>query len=178
MRRFREPQKIFLPFRLGVIGGRQELKKFIEDRVELMGRSGLCALSLLIGSEKTDAMLKKELGERLTVVKSPGYFEYYKFLHPRVLESLEKRFLQSETKAVDLLKDNPRGKDGEYSYLCATTFHGVEAVEQLVVEAGGEIMRVGDSEKLLLTSTTDHGTAVDMYPIIIASAKTKNLPVQ
>jgi hypothetical protein len=169
---FPESQKIFIPFRLGIVESYLGIKQLLEKRISIMGPQGLCALSFLLNTEKTLTMLQAEYGKQLILREGPGYVEGFKLLHPRMIQMLKKTmpFPDQINLLLDSLQHNPKGEKGELSYPCVTAFHGPEPIVRLVKTTGGKILDKGSLKKPHET-ITDDGNSIETYPVWITTTK-------
>ncbi|MBF8264130.1 MAG: hypothetical protein HW387_1795 [Parachlamydiales bacterium] len=168
---FPKSQKIFIPFRLGVVGSYSEIGKVLEQRIPIMGQSGICALCLLMNTEKTRTMLQSEHGKKMIFREGPGYVEGFRLLYPGIIRIIKGLMLPDQLdRALDSLKSNPKGDKGELTFPCITAFSELPAVVKLVEAAGGRVLKEG-AIKAPHETITDHRKIIDVCPVWIASAK-------
>ncbi|MBF8263530.1 MAG: hypothetical protein HW387_1195 [Parachlamydiales bacterium] len=168
---FPKSQKIFIPFRLGAVGSYSEIEKLIGQRIPVMGQSGMCALCLLLDTEKTRTMLQTEHRERLIFRKKTGYIEYFRPLDPPIIPIL-KRYIPYDQldQILDSLKNNPKSREGHPTYPCVTAFSGLPDVVKLVEASGGRILNSG-LLKVPHETITDRKNDIDMCPVWISPVK-------
>jgi len=152
--KFRASQNLFFPFRLGVTGSYEDIKKFLADRMSLMGKSGVCCISFLVdgpetknvfGSNSKEYMFKEEGNHK-------GVFrKLSKQQHKVILESLPEK------------EKNPKEEESVPSYLAVTVFKNKNGINDLVSDAGGEVL--GEFEDIIVM--TDQKKDVNICPLIV-----------
>lgn len=164
---FPNSQKIFIPFRLGIVENYEAIRRFIEQRIPIMGRSGACGLCLLMDTDKTRAMLKKEHGKTLRLREGPGYVEGFRLLHPTLLQTITNGDFPKHTVEDMLrpLKSNFKGEEGKLYYPCITAFKEKKDIFQLIESAGGNPQEPAKP----IRTRTDRGNLIDAFPTWITS---------
>lgn len=166
LKRFPSSQKIFTPFRLGVVGGYTEIKRYLSMRVPIMGLSGLCCYSLLLDTKTTRETLEKEFKGQVVTRAGQGYTEFFRVVRPPLLDHFIKELPKAKKDdIIHSLRDNPIHQKCP-TFPCFTVFQE-NALQQIVADVGGKLLET-DTLTLPIHTRTDSGVEVDIRGLIIA----------
>jgi hypothetical protein len=165
LKQFPASQKIFTPFRMGVVGGYEEIRTYLSTRIPIMGLSGLCCFCMLLDTETTRGTLEKELKGQIITRQGNGYTEFFRVVRPGMYKSVTKQL--SEEKAAMIkhsLESNPIHQEC-LTFPCYTAFEE-KTIRRLVKEVGGKLLDT-DTLKNPIRAQTDSRADVDIRGLII-----------